>query len=193
MNADAIAFRPPAPLPREKPLGVLGRIAALRRNPIEIWTRAHYERPVMVGRTVFGHRAVVSDPAGVRRVFLDNVANYRKDDLQLRILRPGLGNGLLTADGEEWRAQRRSLASLFTPRQVTAFAGAMAEATRAGVERLGARDNQRIDMSRRDGAPDAGNPRAHAVLVRPRPQCRRVPAGGDALFRHHRPRRICST
>jgi cytochrome P450 len=147
VNAEAIAFRPPAPLPREKPLGVLGRIAALRRNPIEIWTRAHYERPVMVGRTVFGHRAVVSDPAGVRRVFLDNVANYRKDDLQLRILRPGLGNGLLTADGEEWRAQRRSLASLFTPRQVTAFAGAMAEATRAGVERLRSCDGQGIDMS----------------------------------------------
>lgn len=146
MNAEAIAFRPPAPLPREKPLGVLGRIAALRRNPIEIWTRAHYERPVMVGRTVFGHRAVVSDPAGVRRVFLDNVANYRKDDLQLRILRPGLGNGLLTADGEEWRAQRRSLASLFTPRQVTAFADAMAEATRAGVERLQECDGG-IDMS----------------------------------------------
>jgi len=146
VNAEAIAFRPPAPLPREKPFGLLGRIAALRRNPIEIWTRAHYERPVMVGRTVFGHRAVVSDPAGVRRVFLDNVANYRKDDLQLRILRPGLGNGLLTADGEEWRAQRRSLASLFTPRQVTAFADAMAEATRAGVERLRESDGG-IDMS----------------------------------------------
>ncbi len=147
MSAEAIAFRPPAPQPLEKPLGVLARIATLRRNPIEIWTRAHYERPVMVGRTIFGHRAVVSDPAGVRRVFLDHVANYRKDDLQLRVLRPGLGNGLLTADGEEWRAQRRSLAALFTPRQVTAFADAMAEATREGVARLLGHDGQGIDMS----------------------------------------------
>jgi cytochrome P450 len=146
VSVEAIAFRPPAPQPLEKPLGTLARIAALRRNPIEIWTRAHYERPVMVGRTVFGHRAVVSDPAGVRRVFLDHVANYRKDDLQLRVLRPGLGNGLLTADGEEWRAQRRSLAALFTPRQVTAFAEPMAEATRQGVERL-RQGGDRIDMS----------------------------------------------
>jgi cytochrome P450 len=143
----AIAFRPPAPYPREKPLSLLGRIATLRRNPIEIWTKAHYERPVMVGRTVLGHRAVVSDPAGVRRIFLDNVANYRKDDLQLRILRPGLGNGLLTAEGEEWRAQRRSLAPLFTPRQVAGFAEAMAEATREGVARLRRHEGQRIDMS----------------------------------------------
>jgi cytochrome P450 len=143
----AIAFRPPAPQPRTKPLGLLARIAALRRNPIEIWTKAHYEVPVMVGKTVFGDRAVVSDPAGVRRIFLDNVANYRKDDLQLRVLRPGLGNGLLTADGEEWRTQRRSLAPLLTPRQVAAFADAMAEATREGVERLRQSDGQRINLS----------------------------------------------
>jgi cytochrome P450 len=143
----AIAFRPPAPHPREKPLGLLGRLATLRRNPIEIWTRVHYEVPVMVSKTALGDRAVVSDPMGVRRIFLDNVANYRKDDFQLRVLRPGLGNGLLTADGEDWRAQRRSLAPLFTPRQIAAFADAMAEATREGVERLRQRNGRRIDMS----------------------------------------------
>jgi cytochrome P450 len=142
-----IAFRPPAPRPREKPLGLLGRLATLRRNPIEIWTRVHYEVPVLVSKTVLGDRAVVSDPAGVRRIFLDNVANYRKDDFQLRVLRPGLGNGLLTADGEDWRAQRRSLAPLFTPRQIAAFADAMAEATREGVERMRRLDNRSIDMS----------------------------------------------
>ena len=92
----AIAFRPPAPHPREKPLGLLGRLATLRRNPIEIWTKVHYEVPVMVSKTALGDRAVVSDPMGVRRVFLDNVANYRKDDFQLRVMRPGLG--LLTAE-----------------------------------------------------------------------------------------------
>lgn len=142
-----IAFRPPAPRPREKPLGLLGRLATLRRNPIEIWTKLHYEVPVMVSKTALGYRAVVSYPAGVRRIFLDNVANYRKDDFQLRVLRPGLGNGLLTADGEDWRVQRRSLAPLFTPRQIAAFADAMAEATREGVERLRRCDGRRIDMS----------------------------------------------
>ncbi len=80
MTAATLAFRPPAPTPRDKPLGLFGTIATLRRNPIEIWTRMHYEEPVLVGRTPFGERAVVSDPAGVRRIFLDNVANYRKDD-----------------------------------------------------------------------------------------------------------------
>ncbi|MFO1137188.1 MAG: cytochrome P450 [Rhodoblastus sp.] len=147
MPAATLAFRPPAPTPREKPLGVLGMIAALRRNPIEIWTRRHYEEPVLVGRSILGERAVVSHPEGVRRIFLDNVANYRKDDLQLRVLKPGLGEGLLTAEGENWRAQRRSLAPLFTPRQVAAFSNAMAASTREGVTRLARRrPGQRIDM-----------------------------------------------
>ena len=147
MPAATLAFRPPAPTPREKPLGVLGMIAALRRNPIEIWTRRHYEEPVLVGRSILGERAVVSHPEGVRRIFLDNVANYRKDDLQLRVLKPGLGEGLLTAEGENWRAQRRSLAPLFTPRQVAAFANAMAASTREGVTRLARRrPGQHIDM-----------------------------------------------
>ena len=86
-------------------------------------------------------RAVVSDPPAVRRVFLDNVANYRKDALQLRVLRPGLGKGLLTVDGEDWRAQRRALAPLFSPRQVADFAPAMHRVARRrdGAHLRGAR------------------------------------------------------
>src|SRR6202007_615527 len=92
--------------------------------------------------------AAAHDPAAVRRVFLDNVANYRKDDLQLRLLRPGLGNGLLTAEGEDWRAQRRALASLFTPRQVANFAPAMAAVAGAGAERLASKgDGASVDLS----------------------------------------------
>ena len=147
MTAATAAFRPPAPTPRDTPPGVIGMITTLRRNPIEIWTHRHYEEKVMVGRSILGERAVVSDPEGVRRIFLDNAANYRKDDLQLRVLKPGLGEGLLTAEGESWRAQRRSLAPLFTPRQVAAFAEAMAASTREGVTRLSRRrPGQRIDM-----------------------------------------------
>lgn len=148
MSAATLAFRPPAPKPRETPLGAIGMIATLRRNPIEIWTRRHYEEPILIGQTIMGVRAVVSDPAGVRRILLDNVANYRKDDLQLRVLKPGLGEGLLTSDGENWKAQRRSLAPLFTPRQVSGFAEAMAATARSGVERFARRrPGQIVDMS----------------------------------------------
>jgi cytochrome P450 len=115
----------------------------LRRNPIEIWREADFERPISIGRSILGLRAAAHDPAAVRRVFLDNVANYRKDDLQLRILSPGLGHGMLTAEGESWRAQRQALAPLFSPRQVAEFAPAMQTVAATTVARVG---------NRRDGA-----------------------------------------
>ncbi len=141
-------FRPPAPKPRDVPLGPVGLLLALRRNPVETWTRAHFEKPILVGRRVLGEMAVVSEPAAIRRVLLDNVANYRKDDLQRRVLSPGLGNGLLTAEGKQWRAQRRTVAPMFTPRNVLSFAQQMAEAARATVERLQRRrPGQIVDVS----------------------------------------------
>ena len=140
----APAFRPPAPAPRSRPLGAVAMIYTLWRHPLEIWSHAHFELPVLVGKTFLGVRAVINDPAAVRRVFLDNAANYRKDALQLRILRPGLGTGLLTADGENWRSQRRALAPLFSPRQVADFAPAMHRVAREAVARMQAGRGARI-------------------------------------------------
>jgi len=151
MTAASIAstvFRPPKPTPHDGPIGVLRTILALRRNPLEIWSKAHYEQPILMGRTILGERAVVSEPAAVRRIFLDNVANYRKDALQLRVLAPGLGRGLLTVDGEDWRAQRRALAPLFSPRQIVSFAPAMDRVAAAAVERLTPkREGRVLDVS----------------------------------------------
>jgi cytochrome P450 len=136
-------FVPPYPRRPDRPRSSLSTLLALQRNPIEVWWEGDFERPVSVGRTIFGLRGAAHDPAAVRRIFLDNAANYRKDDLQLRILRPGLGNGLLTAEGEVWRVQRRALAPLFSPRQIAEFAPAVHRVGRAAVERM---------ARRRDGA-----------------------------------------
>jgi len=127
--------RPPAPAPLDAPLGPLATIRALRKNPIETWTKAHFEAPILMGPTILGTIAVISEPAAIRRVLLDNAANYRKDNLQKRVLGEGLREGLLVAEGEDWRAQRRALAPLFTPKTVASFA----RATTAAAEDLVAR------------------------------------------------------
>ena len=137
-------FRPPRPAPHDGPMSALQLILTLRRNPLEIWSKAHYERPILIGRSILGERAVVSEPAAVRRVFLDNAANYRKDALQLRVLGPGLGRGLLTVDGEDWRAQRRALAPLFSPRQIGGFAPAINRVAAAAAERLAPKREGRV-------------------------------------------------
>ena len=66
-------------------------------------------------------------PDAVQRVLLDNSANYVKPGLVKRILTPTLGRGLLTSDGELWRAQRKIVSASFTPPAVDALVPVFAE------------------------------------------------------------------
>jgi cytochrome P450 len=136
--------RPPAPLPREAPLRPLASLWVLGKNPIETWTRFHFEEPIIVGPTVLGMVAVVSEPAAIRHLLVDNAANYCRDRLQRRVLGAGLGNGLFLAEGEEWRVQRRTLAPLFTPKTVAGFAAATNDAAKDLVARWLRRREGRI-------------------------------------------------
>ncbi|MBK9081087.1 MAG: cytochrome P450 [Rhizobiales bacterium] len=137
-------FAPRAPRPRARTAGPLTQLFLLARNPIELWTQAHFDEPVVVERGVTGGRFLtVSDPQAIRRIFVDNAANYEKDALQLRVLRAGspagAGEGLLVARGELWRRTRRTLAPLFAPRRVATFARAMLAPAEARAERWFAR------------------------------------------------------
>jgi cytochrome P450 len=78
---------------------------------------------------------------------MDNSQNYHKDWLQRRVLSAGLSNGLLTAEGQQWRMQRRALAPLFARRTVLSFSVAMIDAAAALVERLKLRDGQIEDIA----------------------------------------------
>ena len=141
-------FRPPAPRPLRRPPDLFAFFRAARDNPLESWTEEHFERPILAAQGVLGRVTVLSDPAAIRHVLVENARNYRKDDLQRRVLAPGLANGLLTAEGEEWRAQRRALAPLFAPRHVAGFASAMDDAAQRLVRRLRRRGEGRsVDVA----------------------------------------------
>jgi cytochrome P450 len=128
-------------------LGPLALLRVLASNPLEAWTKAHFEKPIVMGGLSIGRVALVSDPAAIRRVLMDNNQNYHKDWLQQRVLSAGLTNGLLTAEGQQWRTQRRALAPLFARRSVLSFSAAMIDAAAALVERLRLRDGQIEDMA----------------------------------------------
>ena len=121
-------IRPPAPEPRPSALGLIGLVRALKKNPIECWANEHFEQPFVTAARALGHVVVINDPDAIRRVLLDNAANYRKDKFQRRVCSAGLADGLLCAEGEQWRAQRRAVAAMFSRRSVTSFAPAMQQA-----------------------------------------------------------------
>src|SRR5579885_1804263 len=128
-------FCPPAPTPQPRPLGLVGLLSALRRNPLECWAKPHFEEPVVEGGLPVGHALLVHEPSAIRRVLLENSSNYQNDRLQRRVLSAGLNDGLLSAEGEQWRAQRRAVAPIFAHKQVRDFAPAMAAAGEAMLAR----------------------------------------------------------
>ncbi|TXN82090.1 cytochrome P450 [Methylobacterium sp. WL8] len=146
--ASAVArFRPPVPAPRRTAMGLFAFLKAARQNPITTWMEDHFTAPVVAGDGAMGRITVVSDPALIRYLLVENVGNYRKDDLQRRVLAPGLGNGLLSAEGDAWKLQRRTLAPIFSARTVQGFSDAMNASGAKLARRLARRDGTRVDVA----------------------------------------------
>ena len=141
--------RPSAPVPLTGRLGPWRYYRALRTNPITSWRQEAYESAILVDRGPLGDVIVVNAPDAIRRVFLDNFGNYPKDRLQLEKLGPGLGRGLLTAEGEDWKFQRRTLAPLFQPQAVADYLPVMVGAVGEWLARfeIAATDRTIIDMA----------------------------------------------
>ncbi|MGA8933971.1 MAG: cytochrome P450 [Pseudolabrys sp.] len=138
---------PPAPIPRARALGPVSLLRVLADNPLEAWTTAHFEQPIVISGLSIGRVAVVSEPAAIRRVLFDNCENYQKDWLQRRVLSAGLIGGLLTAEGQNWRMQRRALAPLFARKTVMNFSTAMLDVANGLAERLALREGEVVDIA----------------------------------------------
>ena len=128
-------FRPAAPVPHRRNLSIFQLILELGKNPIAAFGARAYREPYTYARSRLRHFLMVCDPEGAKHVLLDNAANYVKSDQVQRQLRPALGNGLVTAEGQSWRFQRRTAAPMFQARCIAALAPQMAEATSAMLSR----------------------------------------------------------
>jgi cytochrome P450 len=140
-------YRPPAPVPQPKQLGLLRLLSTLKRNPLECWTQEHFEKPIVAAGLPFTRILLVHEPRAIKHVLLDNAANYRKDSIQRRVLSAGLGEGLLSAEGDQWRSQRRILAPVFARKTIMDFAPAMLQAAQALTARWRNKDGQTIDIA----------------------------------------------
>lgn len=117
-------FYPPRVTPPAKPLSYLRTARTFLRNPLETIPEAVYHEPMVPMRAL---RPVVwvTDPALVKAVLLDRRDEFPKDFLQRRILGPLIGNGILTAEGSEWRWQRQTVAPKFRHADMLDYVPAM--------------------------------------------------------------------
>jgi len=116
------------------------------RNTIYGWPEPAFDTLIRT-RKVLGFTVhIVSEPDAVERILLGNKANYERPGIARRILSPLVGNGLLSAEGEDWRKQRRIVAPTFAPGAVAAMTPLMDAAARREVAAWPARTG-RIDMA----------------------------------------------
>lgn len=133
--------KPAAPTPHAKRLNPITAIRALRSNPITAFAQDAYHARVLI---LGWRRAVLlNDPEGIERVLVHNANNYRKSQQQQRRLRPALGDGLLTAEGENWRSTRRIAAPLFSSKAIAVYFDDMHLATEKMLDRWRSPDTTR--------------------------------------------------
>jgi len=91
----------------------LGSLGPYRRDPLKLFLDSALESPDIV-QFRMGHKSLflLIEPRYIRHVLLENQRNYVKG-VSYESLRILLGNGLLTAEGDLWRRQRRLIQPLF--------------------------------------------------------------------------------
>ena len=137
---------PPAPPRAPDSMTAFGRIMALLDNPICTWGQRAYEEDIVRGRFLGRSSFILNTPDTIRHVLVDNYENYTRTPVGFRVLRPLVGDGLLTAEGRAWKHQRRTLAPAFTPRAVTTLIPHMVAATDETIAKLKAASHAPVDL-----------------------------------------------
>src|SRR5580704_8694048 len=77
---------------------------------------------------------LVAHPDGIEQVLVRNHANFLKSR-DYRALKPVLGNGLLTSEGEFWQAQRKLIQPAFRHENIVTYAQVMTQAAASMLAR----------------------------------------------------------
>ena len=117
---------------------MLASLRAVRRNVLSVLPEISFTQPIVTGTTGSARWHMVQHPEGLKRIFLDNVENYPKSEVMIRMLRPAVGSSLFTSEGAHWRWQRRAIAPVFSSRNVEALAPVMAATAERASQRIAA-------------------------------------------------------
>lgn len=137
---------PPSPPRAPESMGTIGRILAMRENVLSTWGPRSYQEDIIQARFLLRSNFIVNQPDAIRHVLVDNYENYTRTAPGIRVLRPILGQGVLTAEGRAWKHQRRTLAPAFTPRSVATLVPHMVAGIDEAIARLRANGDRPVDI-----------------------------------------------
>ncbi|APX12575.1 cytochrome P450 [Tateyamaria omphalii] len=140
----------PRPLPVRVPLvneewGIWKSLQMARSNVLRIIPELSTRLPIVSGKT--GKRwHMVTDPAGIKRMVLDNLDIYPKSVVTKNLLKPAIGESIFIAEGADWRWQRRTAAPVFTHRNMMNLAPIMTGAAERCADRIAAAGPRAVNL-----------------------------------------------
>src|SRR5262245_11132363 len=140
LDRPAPTFTPPHVAPATRPLNRIAFVARFLRNPLLVVPPAVYEEDIVPFTSAGMPFEWVTDPALIKGILLDVHEAFEKR-VQIRVLSPLLGKGILTSEGPEWKWQRQTSAPMFRRQELLTFVPTFVRATR-----------QLLDQWRRAGA-----------------------------------------
>ena len=126
MALDATIVEVPKPPAGRLPF--LRLLARLVSNPVASWGEDFYDEPIVVYRDFGLETVFVTDPELTQQILLDDSDAFTKSPLYDNVLGRAGGKGLLIAEGDDWRWQRRIAAPLFRAEAILSYAPAFAAA-----------------------------------------------------------------
>jgi cytochrome P450 len=129
-------FIPQTVIPPDKPLPLVRGLLQMIANPLYVWPKAMYENPYhgvkWIGRTFH----YIRKPEHMKAVFLDQADIFAKSQFQKKLVGPALGDGLLTAEGEHWKFQRRAASPAFRIDALRALVPAFSHSAQETIDRI---------------------------------------------------------
>jgi cytochrome P450 len=158
MNEAAVSSPSPAPGSRVPPVErgypLIGALPHILRDGPGFLTRVARSHPGEIVGVRLGPITayLVTHPDHVQHVLLDHWRDFGKGGGMWRAIRPLLGNGLVTSEGDFWLRQRRLMQPLFSPDYLASLADVMTSVVEREVDQLARRTGTVVEMQREMGA-----------------------------------------
>jgi cytochrome P450 len=117
------------PAPPGKPLPFLKYLRTIGENVIAGYDEAVYEEWILRRGFPGTTHYIVNDPAGIKRVLVDNTANYVKGEMEHRVSGLGMSGEDAAKVDKAWRARRRIVSTSLDYRSYPAFSLTVSEST----------------------------------------------------------------
>ena len=128
-----------------------GNVREMVRDPLQFFQNiASQYGDIVCYRPAPEPAYLLNHPDYIRHVLVDNNRNYSKDTRSNQIFGRVIGDGLITAEGETWRKQRRMMQPAFHHTRIENFDGLIVEVAHSLLDRwqLAFESNQPIDIAR---------------------------------------------